>query len=115
LGEDHLSIHAPHPIPPICGDTLLKNSLPTFFSGQIQLRLFKSFMKFHGCHLWVNVRNIEMLRSSGRERREDDPLKNYGNSQVDLVGGGARKMIHWKTMESLKLVVHPSSHCYLTC
>ncbi len=40
------------------------------------------------------MRNIEMLGSSGQEHREDDPLKNYGTSEVDLVGGGARKMIH---------------------
>ncbi len=31
LGEDHLSIHAPHPIPPIYGDTLLENSIPNSF------------------------------------------------------------------------------------
>jgi hypothetical protein len=38
--------------------------------------------------------NIEILGSSGWGRREDDPLINYGISQVDLVGRGARKTIH---------------------
>lgn len=47
----------------------------------IKLEINKGIGKktFHGCHLWLNVPKIELLKSSGVGK---DTLKNYGVSQV---------------------------------
>jgi len=77
------------PLPPInCKEPLLDQMI------KLVTNKLTGNSQFHGCHLWVNMPNVEMLGSSGRGRGEDDPLENYGISQVDLVGGGERKMIH---------------------
>ncbi len=47
----------------------------------IKLEINKQIGKkqFHGCHLWLNVPKMELLKSSGVGK---DTLKNYGVSQV---------------------------------
>jgi hypothetical protein len=67
LGEAHVSIHAPHPIPPIYGDTLLGNSIPTFFSPQIQVRLFCTCIIF-GVNPLLNFASSPFLLWNGSRR-----------------------------------------------
>jgi hypothetical protein len=80
LGEDHLSIHAPHPILPIYGDTLLKNSIwEPFFLERFDCRFsalciifganpllnFAPFPFYYGIGPLGPVRNIILTRVQG--------------------------------------------------